>query len=341
MQRIRRNILLSIMLLVGTLTPLSAQNARALLNQAKAFFQPLPDTPPAKSDNPLTPEKILLGKMLYHDPRLSKSGFISCNSCHNLAMGGVDGLPTSLGHRWTAGPRNAPTVYNAALNATQFWDGRSPDVEDQATKPIENPIEMAATESLVVARLKSIPTYVDLFTKAFPEEDNPITLVNIGKAIGAFERTLLTPSRFDRFLKGDVEALNKKERKGLSLFISKGCVSCYLGVNVGGKKFAKFERGADLGRFAVTKKEKDRHVFRVPTLRNVALTAPYFHTGDVWDLREAIQIMAEKQLNKKLKDEEIDAIAAFLESLTGEIPGEALSLPTLPASTPGTAHPEF
>ncbi len=338
----RLGLVLLLGLGMGSLpAPVSAQSARSLLNQAKAFFKPLPETPVAKADNPLTPEKIQLGKMLYHDPRLSKSGVISCNTCHNLAMGGVDGLPTSLGHRWTAGPRNAPTVYNAALNVAQFWDGRSPDVEDQATKPIENPIEMAATESLVVARLKSIPTYVELFRKAFPGEEDPITLTNIGKAIGAFERTLLTPSRFDRFLRGDLQALSKQELKGLSLFISKGCVSCHYGVNVGGEKFAKFERGADLGRFAVTKEEKDRQVFRVPTLRNVALTAPYYHTGDVWTLEEAVGIMAEKQLNKQLKPDEVKAIVAFLKSLTGEIPKDALKLPTLPASTATTARPEF
>ncbi len=318
-----------------------AQDARALQRQARTFFQPLPDQPVAREDNPLTPEKILLGKMLYYDPRLSRSGLISCNTCHNLATGGVDNLPTSIGHRWQRGPRNAPTVLNAALNATQFWDGRSPDVEDQATKPIENPIEMAATESLVVARLQSIPAYVDLFRKAFPEDPRPITLRNIGKAIGAFERTLLTPSRFDRFLRGDLQALTPEELRGLQLFIAKGCVGCHNGVNVGGKQFARFQRGDDEGRAAVTGKASDRFMFRVPTLRNVALTAPYFHTGDVWSLEEAVQIMARTQLNTELKADEVQAIVAFLHALTGEVPEEARTLPTLPPSTSQTPGPEF
>ncbi len=320
---------------------LGAQDAQALLKQARAFFQPLPDQPVAREDNPLTPEKIELGKLLYFDPRLSRSGLISCNTCHNLASGGVDNLPTSLGHRWQKGPRNAPTVLNAALNIAQFWDGRSPDVEDQATKPIENPIEMAATESLVVARLQSIPEYVERFRKAFPGEDNPITLENIGKAIGAFERTLLTPSRFDRFLKGDLKALNAEELRGLRLFMTKGCVSCHRGVNVGGQMFARFERGDDEGRAAVTGKASDRFLFRVPTLRNVALTAPYFHTGDVWSLEEAVKIMARIQLNTRLSADEVRAIVAFLRSLTGEVPEHARTLPTLPPSTPETPHPEF
>jgi len=238
--------------------------------------------------------------MLYYDPRLSKSGFISCNSCHNIATFGVDNLPTSIGHKWSIGPRNAPTVLNAALHVAQFWDGRAKDVEEQAQGPIVNPKEMAIPhKDYAVKRIASIPEYVELFKKAFPGEKNPVNYENIAKAIAAFERTLMTPSRFDKFLKGDLNALTPEEKKGLRLFIGVGCA------------------------------------------RNVTRTYPYFHDGSVWDLREAVRIMAKVQLNKELTDEQINYIVAFLESLTGEIPKHALELPVLPPSTDETPKPEF
>ncbi len=329
-----------------------------LLEEARKYFKPLPKVADSKH-NPVTPEKVELGKMLYYDPRLSKSGMISCNTCHNLATYGVDNLPTSIGHRWAIGPRNAPTTLNAAIHIAQFWDGRAKDVEEQAKGPILNPIEMAMdSPEEVVKRIKSIPGYVELFKKAFPNEKDPITYDNIAKAIAAFERTLMTPSRFDEFLRGNVNALTKKEKEGLKLFIEIGCASCHNGMGVGGHMFAKFgitkpyweatkdyvtldkpTIPVDIGRFAVTQKEEDMYVFKVPSLRNVTRTYPYFHDGSVWDLRDAVQIMAQVQLGRKLTEDELDKIIAFLKSLEGEIPKHALEVPTLPPSTPQTPKP--
>ncbi len=301
------------------------------------MFKPLPEVAESK-DNPLTPEKVELGKMLYFEPRLSKSGFISCNSCHGLTTGGVDNLSTSIGHGWHIGGRNAPSVFNAAVLGSQFWDGRAATVEEQAKGPIVNPVEMAATEELVVERLKSIPEYVALFKKAFPKEKDPITLDNIAKAIAAFERTLMTPSPFDAYLKGDRNALSEDAKKGLKLFVKKGCVFCHNGVGIGGGSFQKFDYGTDEGRYTVTKNEKDKKVFRVASLRNVELTYPYFHDGSVWSLEEAVRIMAKKQLGVKLKDKEVKYIVAFLKSLTGKRPD--ITIPVLPPSTDGTPKPD-
>ncbi len=301
------------------------------------YFEPLPEVA-ENPENPLNAAKVELGKFLFFEPRLSKSGFISCNSCHNIATGGVDNLPTSIGHKWQLGPRNAPTVLNAALHTTQFWDGRAKDVEEQAKGPILNPKEMAATEELVLSRINSIPQYVEMFKKAFPDETDPVTYDNVAKAIAAFERTLITPSRFDAYLKGDKKSLTRRERKGLKLFVKKGCVGCHNGVGVGGGSFQRFDYGTDMGRFEVTGKESDKKVFRVPTLRNIALTYPYFHDGSVWTLEEAVRIMGEKQLGVKLKDKEIGYIVAFLNSLTGELP--EIVLPLLPPSTKDTPLPD-
>ncbi len=325
----------------------------ALIARARAIFRgPLPkvaDTP----GNPLNPAKIQLGKMLYFDPRLSKSGFISCNSCHNLASFGVDNLPTSIGHRWQTGPRNAPTTLNAALHTSQFWDGRAKDVEEQAEKPILNPIEMAIpNEEFLVERLRSIPEYRELFKKAFPNEDTPLTYKNIARAIAAFERTLITPSRFDRFLEGDPNALTPEEKRGLKLFMDVGCITCHTGPLLGGNMFQKFglfrnyweltgSTRIDSGRYSVTRNEAELFVFKVPSLRNVAQTYPYFHDGSVWSLERAVEIMAEAQLNKKLSPDTVRAIVAFLKSLTGEIPEDALRLPVLPPSTETTSRPEI
>lgn len=334
--------------------------ADSLLESAKAFFGSIPEVVD-NPENPVTPEKVYLGKMLFYDPRLSKSGFISCNSCHNLATYGVDNLPTSIGHMWAVGPRNAPTVYNAALQVAQFWDGRAKDLEEQAGGPILNPIEMAIpSKEEAVKRIKSIPEYVELFKKAFPKDKDPVTYENIAKAIAAFERTLMTPSRFDRFVKGDSKALSDFEKKGLELFIKVGCSNCHNGPNFGGNAFMRFGQFADywrsvmpyvtrevptipvdLGRFAVTKKESDMFVFKVPSLRNITKTYPYFHDGSVWNLEDAVKIMAETQNGISLKEDEVKAIVAFLGSLTGEIPKHALELPVLPASTEMTSRPTY
>ncbi|MBI5233346.1 MAG: cytochrome-c peroxidase [Deltaproteobacteria bacterium] len=303
-----------------------------------ALFKPLPSTAD-NPENPLNPVKIKLGMMLYLDPRLSKSGFISCNSCHNLATAGVDNLRTSIGHSWQIGPRNAPTVLNAAIHIAQFWDGRAKDVEEQAKGPILNPKEMAASEELVIARLKSMPLYAELFKNGFPDKTQPLNYTNVAKAIAAFERTLLTPSRFDDFLKGNKKALQPKEKEGLKLFVEKGCAACHNGAGVGGGDYKKFDYGTDQGRYTVTNKEEDRMVFRIASLRNVSLTYPYFHDGEVWSLKEAIRIMAKKQLNTELTDQEVADIAAFLGSLTAK--KLSFVLPQLPASTDDTPKPAF
>jgi len=324
----------------------ASKKDQELLKRARGIFKPLPKEPPSPESNPTTPEKVKLGKMLYYDPRLSRSGFISCNSCHNLATFGVDNEETSIGHRWQLGPRNAPTVLNAAFHIAQFWDGRAKDLEEQAKGPIINPVEMAMPDSLQAVKvIKSIPEYVELFKKAFPNSKDPITYDNIAKAIAAFERTLITPSRFDRFLEGDVSALTDEEKEGLKLFMDKGCTACHNGMGVGGHMYAKFGvvkpySSKDLGRYEITKQESDKHVFKVASLRNVAMTYPYFHDGKVWDLKQAVKIMADVQLGMKLSDKEAKKIVAFLKALTGEIPEEARTLPVLPPSSPSTPKPE-
>jgi len=249
--------------------------------------------------NPITPEKIALGRQLYYDARLSKNQDISCNSCHALDKFGVDGTKVSKGHKGQLGGRNAPTVYNAGGFVAQFWDGRAGTLEDQAKGPILNPGEMAMKdETTVVDLLKSIPGYEDGFGKAFPDDKEPISYDNMAKAIGAFERGLVTPSRFDKFLAGDKSALSDQERAGLTKFIQNGCTSCHSGAAIGGSSFQKlglvkaYPNQKDLGRFEVTKKEEDRMVFRVPTLRNVAETGPWFHDGAFDRLEAAVQAMA-------------------------------------------------
>jgi cytochrome c peroxidase len=253
-----------------------------------------------------------------------------------------------MGHLAQFGPRNAPTVLNAGLEISQFWDGRAASLEEQAKGPILNPVEMAMPDvQMVLSRISTIPGYVELFHNAFPGEKEPINYDNIAKAIAAFERTLLTPSRFDEFLRGKADALSPKEKQGLALVIQKGCTACHNGVGAGGGMyqkfglFAKYEYSDDMGRFNVTKKEEDKYFFKVPMWRNVTRTAPYFHDGSIWDLKEAIRIMGRVQLGTQLSDDEVDLIDAFLHSLEGQIPEEALKLPVLPASTTATPKPVF
>ena len=319
------------------------------MTKARQVFKPIPAASPELPGNPATPAKVLLGTMLYFDPRLSASHAISCNSCHNLGLGGADAEPTSIGHRWQHGGRNAPTVLNAVFNTAQFWDGRAKDLEQQAGGPIVNPIEMGSPEAHVAEQLKGIPGYREDFAKAFPGEANPVTLANAQKAIAIFEATLITPgSPFDRFLGGKADGLSPKQQAGLALFMDKGCSSCHNGINIGGGMYAPFgvveKPGAELlpandkGRFMVTKTPSDEYVFKVPTLRNIALTAPYFHTGQVWDLRQAVAVMASSQLGIKLTDDEVDKITAFLDSLTGEQP--KVTYPILPPSVGTTPRPQ-
>jgi cytochrome c peroxidase len=287
----------------------------------KAAFAPLPEVAESK-ENPITPQKIALGKRLYLDTQLSKNGKISCNSCHNLKTFGVDNEPTSPGHDGQRGGRNSQSSFNAALHATQFWDGRAANVEKQALGPILNPIEMGMpSEAAVVERLKKDKTYPKEFAAAFPGEKDPLTYANVGNAIGAFERTLITPSRFDEFLKGDDKALTADEKKGAQLFVQTGCTACHNGATLGGMMFQKLGLvkpypTKDMGRFEVTKNEADKMMFKVPSLRNVAKTGPYFHDGSVKTPDEAVSLMAEYQLGRKLSPEQVKEIVTFLNSLT-------------------------
>lgn len=324
-----------------------AAYADELRDQALEIFKPLPSTIPSVKDNRITPEKIALGKALFFDPRLSASGVFSCNSCHNLATGGDDNLETSIGHGWQKGPRNSPTALNAVLNEAQFWDGRAEDVKAQAKGPIQAGVEMANTPANVELTLNSMPQYVEWFKGAFPEDAPAVSFDNMAKAIEAFEATLITPAPFDAWLNGDDEALLDAQKKGLALFMDKGCSSCHSGVNVGGHGYYPFglieKPGADVlpegdkGRFAVTETIDDAYVFRASPLRNIAVTAPYFHSGKVWDLGVAVQIMGESQLGESLTDEETDQIVAFLESLTGSMPD--IVYPVLPPETAATPRP--
>jgi cytochrome c peroxidase len=332
-------------LLVLVSSPVMADD---LMSKAQGLFKPLPDRPPVLKNNPTTPEKVELGKMLYFEPRLSKSWLISCNTCHNVGLAGVDLQETSIGHGWYKGPRNAPTVLNAVFNIAQFWDGRAADLKEQAKGPVQASVEMSNTPNRVVSTLKSIPDYVQRFKVAFPEDADPVTFDNVARAIEAFEAKLLTPEApFDRYLKGDRQALTDAEKQGLALYINKGCAGCHAGVNMGGQGYYPFgvvkKPGADLlppmdkGRFAITRTATDEYVFRAPPLRNVALTPPYFHTGKVWDLKQAVVIMGSSQLGAQLTDDEAELISAFLKSLNGKQP--EVNYPLLPPSTAATPLP--
>ncbi len=302
----------------------------------------------ASEKNPVTEEKVRLGRMLYYDTRLSRSQTLSCNSCHKLEAYGVDNQPTSEGHKGQRGDRNSPTVYNAAGQVAQFWDGRAADVEEQAKGPVLNPVEMAMpSEKYVIEVLKSMPGYVEAFRAAFPGEKDPVTYDNFAKAVGAFERKLVTPSRWDRFLAGDTTALSTAEKKGLEEFLTAGCQTCHLGPYVGGGTFQKlgvvkpWPDESDLGRFKVTNKPADRFVFKVPSLRNVAKTGPYFHNGKVATLHEAVRLMAEYELGLELRPAQIEAIVTFLDALTGELPMDYIRPPELPPSTARTPKPDL
>ncbi|CAN7748759.1 cytochrome-c peroxidase [Mesorhizobium sp. LjNodule214] len=318
-----------------------------LRETARATFKPLPSITPTVANNPITPEKIALGKAMFFDPRVSASGVLSCNSCHNLATGGDDNQESSIGHGWQKGPRNAPTVLNAVFNIAQFWDGRAEDLKVQAKAPIQAAVEMANTPGQLIATLKSMPQYVEWFNSAFPGEADRVTFENVAKAIEAFEATLVTPAPFDAFLNGDDAAMTSEQKQGLTLFMDKGCSSCHGGINVGGEGYSPFglvEKPNtdvlpenDKGRFAVTHEADDSYVFRVAPLRNVALTAPYFHSGKVWDLKQAVAIMGITQLGQELTEKEVDLLVAFLNSLTGKVP--EVAYPVLPAETPTTPRP--
>ncbi len=302
----------------------------------------------ASDPKALTDDLVALGRMLYFEPRLSKNHDVSCNSCHGLDTYGVDGQVTSEGHRKQRGGRNSPTVYNAAAHFVQFWDGRAADVEAQALGPMTNPVEMGmASGDQVTSVLRSIPGYAELFAKAFPGQAEPVSYENAGRAIGAFERKLVTPSRWDAFLEGQSDALTAAEKDGFNAFIDAGCAACHTGTLVGGGMYQKLGLVKpwvglkDTGRFEVTHDEADKFFFKVPSLRNIARTGPYFHDGKVGDLAEAVALMARHQLAKELSEEQVASILTWLNALTGELPPAALiSAPELPASGPDTPAPD-
>jgi cytochrome c peroxidase len=329
------------LLLLGLISSPVAKAETEVNRAMLGMFQPIMEAAENPA-NPLTEAKVDLGRMLYYDTRLSKNRTVSCNSCHDLASFGDDGLATSKGIDAQLGGRSAPTVYNAAIHIAQFWDGRAADVEAQAVGPILNPIEMGMPDEAYVLRvLKSIPGYVEAFAKAFPEDPESVTYANVGKAIGAFERKLMTPSKFDDFLKGDEKALTDAEKHGLNLFVTTGCTVCHNGMGVGGHLYQKLGLvkewpTKDLGRFAATKNEADKYFFKVPSLRNITETAPYLHDGSIASLEEMVAKMAEYQLGRTISAEDTKAIVTFLGSLKGRVDENFIKKPELPADGPDT-----
>ncbi|MGX9699961.1 cytochrome-c peroxidase [Janthinobacterium lividum] len=302
--------------------------------------EPIQPITAAKIANPAMVE---LGKKLFFDPRLSRSGFISCNSCHNLSMGGTDNIKTSIGHNWQRGPINSPTVLNSSMNVAQFWDGRAKDLQEQAGGPIANPGEMAFTHELAIDVLASIPSYRAEFRQVFGQDK--LTIEQVTRAIAAFEEVLVTPgSRFDQWLSGKKSALTKDELAGYQLFKSSGCIACHNGPAVGGNTFQKMgvvepykTAMTAQGRSAVTGKDADRFNFKVPTLRNVELTYPYFHDGEAATLTQAVDVMGRLQLGRTFTPDENAKLVAFLKTLTGKQPH--IVLPILPPSSDTTPRP--
>ncbi len=307
---------------------------------------------PVSAQEPITPIEpvkeinlamVELGKKLYFDPRLSKSGFISCNSCHNLSMGGTDNLKTSIGHNWQQGSINAPTVLNSSMNVAQFWDGRAADLKEQAGGPIANPGEMAFTHTLALEVLESIPAYVTEFTQVFGPDC--INIDQVTTAIAEFEKTLVTPNgNFDQWLMGDSKAISAEELAGYQLFKNSGCVACHMGPAAGGTSFQKMglvspyeTKNTAEGLSGVTGEDADRFKFKVPTLRNVEMTYPYFHDGEAATLTEAVEVMGRLQLGRNFEKADIEQMVAFLTTLTGEQP--SFMLPILPPSTDQTPKP--
>jgi cytochrome c peroxidase len=312
-----------------------------LLQKAQQIFAPLPQDMATKA-YPLSPEKIELGRKLFFDPRLSLDGTVSCSTCHLPQFYGTDALQKSIGVAQRPNHRNAPTVLNAALYPIQVhWIGDRESIEAQAQGSLTGKNSMGNPDTETVIKKLNHLGYANAFKKAFPKEEKPITPKNWGVAIGAFERTLTTPSPFDRYLEGDENALDAKAKAGLKVFMETGCIACHNGVGLGGGSFQKFgvfgeywhetkSQEIDQGRFAFTGKENDRYVFKVPSLRNVAMTPPYFHDGSVEELEKAIRIMAKLQLNKELDQQTIASIIAFLNSLTGKVPDTLQTPPVLP-----------
>lgn len=316
---------------------------RELLLEARQWFKPLPNSM-ASETYPAIPERVVLGRMLFFEPRASLDGTVSCARCHLPSLYGTDSLRKGIGVRDRENPRNVPTVLNAALQFTQHWRGDRANVEEQAKQALIGPASFGQPDyASAMAKLKAIPEYGELFSRAFPADANPVNEENWAKAIGAFERTLVTPAPFDSFLKGDLKAISDKAKSGLKIFITSGCSSCHGGAGVGGNLFMKFglfedywletkSKNIDHGRFDVTHDEGDTYVFKVPSLRNVAMTPPYFHDGSVDTLPDAVRVMGKVQLNKELSEAEVGKIVSFLQTLSGPIPESFSTVPKLPAA---------
>jgi len=312
-----------------------------LRTQARQTFGLLPKAMVSER-NPITPAKVKLGKILFYENRISVDGTVSCSKCHPFSLYAADGLRKSVGNQCKSNPRNAPTVLNASAQISAHWIGNRTDVEDQAKQAVIGPPSFGMPSyAEVEKKLREIIGYGPLFKEAFPRDKDPITMDNFAMAVGAFERTLVTPSPFDDFLAGQKEAMTEREKNGLKAFVGTGCIMCHSGTYLGGQTYQKFgifepywkytkSEGIDEGRFVVTKNESDKYVFKVPVLRNVAKTAPYFHDGSVDDLEKAAWIMGKVQLGKELSKKDIEGIMAFLRSLTGKIPEDALKVPLLP-----------
>ncbi len=326
-----------------------ADDADKLLAAAQALFKPLPANA-ATAERPVTPELVALGRALFFETRVSGDGKVSCGGCHNSQFYGAEPIAQTVGFQGKVLPRNTPTVFNTALQFVQHYGGNRVDVEEQAVKALVSPFAYANKDlAAAEARLRALPGYRAMFEKAFPGQAEPVTAENWGKAIGAYERVLLTPAPFDRFLNGDTSALSAKQKHGLDKFIATGCGGCHSGVTIGGQMYQKFGvtadywtltgskendilKGRDKGRFHDTKKDEDAFIFKVQQLRNVAVTPPYFHDGSVATLPEAVKIMAKLQLGKDLNDADTSDIVAFLESLTGEVPQNFAQVPNLPVA---------
>ena len=343
--RVRWFALLLALILISVTYLLSAPGKVQVNAEALKMFAPLP-VAMTSPDNPVTDAKVTLGRILYYDPRLSANQKISCNTCHPLDAYGAQSTPVSIGFKNQKGSRNAPTVYNAAGHFVQFWDGRAPTVEEQAKGPILNPVEMAMpSNAATVQVIKSIPEYVALFQAAFPKDNNPVTYDNMALAIGAFERGLVTPSKWDAFIQGDQSALTDKQKAGFNTFAATGCQWCHAGAYVGGATYQKlgvvksWPNQADQGLYQRTNDEVDKMVFKVPSLRNIKKTGPYFHDGSVATLDEAIRNMAVHQRGVGLTKAQVKSIEAWMDSLTGEIPASYIKSPELPKSTAQTPGP--
>lgn len=334
-------LIIGIVLSAGSFNAFAADD-EALIKTASQLLGPLPASMPSE-DNPITPEKVRLGKMLFYEPRISVDGTVSCSKCHPIALYAADGLKKSIGHNCKENPRNDPTVFNAASQISEHWIGNRTSVEDQAKQSVTGPpaFGMPSYES-VEKILRAYKGYEALFKAAFPADKEPVTIDNFAKAIGAFERTLITPAPFDAFLKGNKDALTEEQKRGLGTFMEQGCAGCHGSPYVGGQMYRKFglfetyqkytkSEKVDEGRYAVTKNENDRYVFKVPVLRNVAMTPPYFHDGSVDKLAEAVWIMGKVQLGKDLSKQQVQEIVSFLHSLTGKIPEDVLTVPLLPS----------